>query len=275
MAEAASRSSVSMGAGPGSTIPLAPETIRVRDAVIGKCEDMSLEEMNNFVKELLNRETDEMKRLGILAARVFILRTRIANLMEATGGAGGVNIGDVRSAMAAVADDEEDDDADEMPDDESSMEASSWYRLRILDDSEVNGVRFPKGVIIDVRGEDAEKLIAAEKAELQNSQEEEDSETEAEASEAETPAAADDDADDIPAEDMTAEDMAAEDMAAEDMITEDEAAMQGEAEDSMSAEQEAAAESDAVAEAEDDAATAADSDSDGDEATGDEKANNA
>ena len=76
------RTTLSNSAGPGSSTPLAPETIKVRDAVIAKCNDQSLDEMNEFVKGLLDRETDELKRLGILAARVYILRQRIMALME-------------------------------------------------------------------------------------------------------------------------------------------------------------------------------------------------
>ena len=44
--------------------------------------------------------------------------------------------------------------------------ASEWTRLRILEDCEVNGVRFPKTVIIDVKSEDAAKLIENGNAEL-------------------------------------------------------------------------------------------------------------
>ena len=76
------RTTLSNSAGPGSSTPLAPETIKVRDAVIAKCNDQSLDEMNEFVKGLLDRETDELKRLCILAARVYILRQRIMALIE-------------------------------------------------------------------------------------------------------------------------------------------------------------------------------------------------
>ena len=44
---------ISNSGGPGSTIQLAPETIRVRDAVIARCENQTLEQMNEFVKSLL------------------------------------------------------------------------------------------------------------------------------------------------------------------------------------------------------------------------------
>ena len=69
-------------AGPGSSIQLSDVTIAVRDKVIEKFADEPLEKMNESVKMLLNNEEDEQKRLGILAARVYILRQRIVNLSE-------------------------------------------------------------------------------------------------------------------------------------------------------------------------------------------------
>ena len=44
-------------------------------------------------------------------------------------------------------------------------------RLRIVDSSEVNGVRFPAGVVIDVKREDGEKLIETGKAEFISTEE--------------------------------------------------------------------------------------------------------
>ena len=41
--------------------------------------------------------------------------------------------------------------------------------LRIVDSSEVNGVRFPAGVVIDVK-EDGEKLIESGKAEFMSTE---------------------------------------------------------------------------------------------------------
>ena len=68
------------GAGPGSTITLTPETLKVRDAIIAKFVDKSLAELNDFIDTALNTENDDNKRLGILAARVFILRMRLQNI---------------------------------------------------------------------------------------------------------------------------------------------------------------------------------------------------
>ena len=152
-------STIPKSGGPGSSVELSPVTIAVRDKVIEKFADQPLDEMNNSVKNLLTHEEDEQKRLGILAARVYILRQRIANI------AGGEQERVITSA-SPKADDLMPSDTNATDGATNGAEASEWTRLRILDDCEVNGVRFPKTVIIDVKSEDAEKLISSGKAEL-------------------------------------------------------------------------------------------------------------
>ena len=157
------RTTLSNSAGPGSSTPLAPQTIKVRDAVIAKCDDQSLDEMNEFVKGLLERETDELKRLGILAARVYILRQRIMALMES----GALNGKEKKLDFIDPAPAQPDDDIDGFADIDDSSDDTSWMRVRIIENCEVNGVRFPSGVVIDVHADDANKLIEYGKAELQ------------------------------------------------------------------------------------------------------------
>ena len=152
-------STIPKSGGPGSSVELSPVTIAVRDKVIEKFADQPLDEMNNSLKNLLTHEEDEQKRLGILAARVYILRQRIANI------AGGEQERVITSA-SPKAEDVMPSDANATDGANNDAETSEWTRLRILDDCEVNGVRFPKTVIIDVKSEDAEKLISSGKAEL-------------------------------------------------------------------------------------------------------------
>ena len=157
------RTTLSNSAGPGSSTPLAPQTIKVRDAVIAKCDDQSLDEMNEFVKGLLERETDELKRLGILAARVYILRQRIMALMES----GALNGKEKKLDFIDPAPAQPNDDIDGFADIDDSSDDTNWMRVRIIENCEVNGVRFPSGVVIDVHADDANKLIEYGKAELQ------------------------------------------------------------------------------------------------------------
>ena len=151
---------ISNSGGPGSTIQLAPETIRVRDAVIARCETQTLEQMNDFVKSLLANETDELKRLGVLAARVFILRQRIHSL-----GAEG-QIVDAKDLLGGTLASATDSSSTKAPA-EAPLQ-SGWTRLRITKECEVNNVRFFSGAIVDVRNEDAEALIKSGNAEPQH-----------------------------------------------------------------------------------------------------------
>ena len=149
-------STIPNSAGPGSSIELSEVTIAVRDKVIEKFADEPLDKMNESVKMLLNHEQDEQKRLGVLAARVYILRQRIAKLSEV----------DNERVVTSAAPKPEADTAKTESQDAGDENASEWTRLRILEDCEVNGVRFPKTVIIDVKSEDAAKLIENGNAEL-------------------------------------------------------------------------------------------------------------
>ena len=150
-------STIPNSAGPGSSVELSPVTIAVRDKVIEKFADQPLDEMNESVKALLSKEEDEQKRLGILAARVYILRQRILSIAEA----------DPDRVISGTSPKPKDlGNAESVDTGETETAASEWTRLRILEDCEVNGVRFPKTVIIDVKSADAERLVENGKAEL-------------------------------------------------------------------------------------------------------------
>ena len=150
-------STISNSGGPGSPNELSPVTIAVRDKVIEKFQDQPLREMNESLKMLLSKEQDEQKRLGILAARVYILRQRITTLADPAP----------ERVVSGTSPKLNDADAAHLADADAGDDANSeWTRLRILDDCEVNGVRFPKTVIIDVKSSDAQRLIDSGNAEL-------------------------------------------------------------------------------------------------------------
>ena len=142
-------STISNSGGPGSSTQLSPITIKVRDKIIEQFSNQSLDEINNSLKQLLANEEDEQKRLGVLAARVFILRQRIASL----SGEEARIMSSAKSPKTA-----------DLGNDVATADAE-WTRLRIIKDCEVNGVRFPKGFVIDVKSGDALKLIEAGNAE--------------------------------------------------------------------------------------------------------------
>ena len=142
-------STISNSGGPGSSTRLSPMTIKVRDKIIEQYADQTLDAINESLKRLLANEEDEQKRLGVLAARVYILRQRISGLSSN----GDKAILTAKSPTIANL------DAGSVKGD------NEWTRLRIIKDCEVNGVRFPKSFIIDVKSADALKLVEAGNAE--------------------------------------------------------------------------------------------------------------
>ena len=156
-----SKVSLQNGGGPGSSISMAPETIKVRNALIEKFTGEPLDEMNHFMNTALATETNELRRIGILAARIFLLRTRIANLQDFNRDPSltdipEINVGALDLASANIDAAEDGDDVTEIED--------GWARLKMTSSGEVQGVRFLSGAIIDAKPEDAEKLIQSGKA---------------------------------------------------------------------------------------------------------------
>ena len=139
-------------------ITLSPEVRRIRNSIIKKFAHEPLDIMAKFVKDIVETEKDTVKRLGAMAARVEILRMRISQISDNRTDPNFMEISDDVI------------EHDEMVEDNSSEiiitspNLSDWVRLRILENSEINGVRFPQGVVIDVSQEDGDRLLESGKA---------------------------------------------------------------------------------------------------------------
>ena len=135
-----------------NNLKLAPETMRIRDAIIEKYAETPLDILSSKLQALVTDETDTGTKLGIFSARVEILRMRFAE------------IADKKYVKESKVEEAEDADGEISEDNDDIKEG--WMTLKILEASEVNGVRFPEGVKIDVHADDAKKLLEAKKAEL-------------------------------------------------------------------------------------------------------------
>ena len=139
-------------------ITLSPEVRRIRNSIIKKFANEPLDIMAKFVKDIVETEEDTVKRLGAMAARVEILRMRISQISNNRTDSNFIEISE-----EVIEDDETvKDNSSEII--ITSPNLSDWVRLRILENSEVNGVRFPQGVVIDVSQEDGDRLLESGKA---------------------------------------------------------------------------------------------------------------
>ena len=147
-------------AGAGSSILLSAEIVAIRAKLIEACDGKTFAEILEFLKQLLGKEQNEQKRLGILATRVYVLRQRILDIQKKEDAA---LLSKFTAPEQNFSNDDNEDSSVEHNDDQDD---NDWIRLRITENSVVKGVRFPKGVIVDVHHEEADVLMAAGKAEM-------------------------------------------------------------------------------------------------------------
>ena len=137
---------------------LSPQIIEIRDQIIEQLNDLTLEECSKKLKELFNQETNDFYKLGNLAARVITLKKRI-NLILNDSNEDNQNVlknGTKKSENII------ENIMDGKP--ENTAKESDWIRVQIKETAEVNGVRFPAGIQIDVTNEDSRRMIEGGKA---------------------------------------------------------------------------------------------------------------
>ena len=113
---------------------------------------------------LCKKETDEFRRLGILAARIYILRHRIANILEFNRNPTLTTIPEITTGSLNTGLPGFDETATADSGDSKNELDITWIKIKMLEAGEVNGVRFLSGTVIDTKKEDAEKLVNSGRA---------------------------------------------------------------------------------------------------------------
>lgn len=133
---------------------LDPEIIKIRDKIIAKIGNKPLDEVNEIIKKLLSDQMDENTRLGVLAARLKIIRQKIETLYEnKSQRKTSINITSTRTI------------SEESKEKKEIKKEEEWIRVRLLEACEIEGKSIDKDVILDVKKSDGEKLISSKKAE--------------------------------------------------------------------------------------------------------------
>ena len=120
---------------------LAPETIKIRNALIEKYSEKPIEELNEFLQRALEVEKDELKRLGLLAARVYILRQKVLSLKTFIRDERLNSIPTPNLALTEqiLLDETANSDIDA---NNQAVPSGEWHSLQMIEPGEVNGVRF-------------------------------------------------------------------------------------------------------------------------------------
>ena len=135
---------------------LSEKIIDKKEELLDEFEDLSLDEIAKKIKLIENRDDNVIFKIAYLAARISVLNQRIQilinensandNLIRENNDSGNIIEKIIKSSKKPQ----------EIP--------VEWVRVQIKETTEVNGVRFPSGIQIDVTDEDAKQMIESNKA---------------------------------------------------------------------------------------------------------------
>ena len=135
---------------------LAPSILQVRNSFLEQFKNEQLESISKKLDHLFDVEKDPIKRIVLLASRVETIRKRIELIYQ-----------DDTKIKKITEEPSEDKKVEITKNDAEKNEKSNsetWIRVIMKESTEVNGVRFPEGIQIDVTEEDSKKLIESGKA---------------------------------------------------------------------------------------------------------------
>ncbi len=128
-----------------------------KEELLDEFENLTLEEIAIKIKTIEKRDDNIIFKIAYLAARISILNERIQALMNENYSNDNFinnNIDDTGNIVEKII--------------KSSKKPTDipveWVRVQIKETTEVNGVRFPSGIQIDVTDEDAKQMIENDKA---------------------------------------------------------------------------------------------------------------
>ena len=138
---------------------LAPSILEIRNSFLEKFKNEKLDIISKKLTQLFDAEKDPVKKLVLLASRVETIRKRIDQIHQDENKSEIIQkISNESSNEEKVVQPEGDTDKNE------KSNSETWIRVIMKESTEVNGVRFPEGIQIDVSEDDSKKLIESGKA---------------------------------------------------------------------------------------------------------------
>ena len=138
---------------------LAPSILEIRNSFLEKFKNEKLDIISKKLTQLFDAEKDPVKKIVLLASRVETIRKRIDQIHQDENKTKIIQkISNESSNEDKVVQAEDDTDKNE------KSNSETWIRVIMKESTEVNGVRFPEGIQIDVTEADSKKLIESGKA---------------------------------------------------------------------------------------------------------------
>ena len=136
---------------------LAPSIIEIRNSFLEKFKNEQLDTISKKLTELFNAEKDPVKKLVLLASRIETIRKRIDQIHQNENRTSNIQVSSNENSKKEVK-------AENISEKNEKSNSETWIRVIMKESTEVNGVRFPEGIQIDVTEDDSKKLIETGKA---------------------------------------------------------------------------------------------------------------
>ena len=138
---------------------LAPSILEIRNSFLEKFKNEKLDIISKKLTELFDVEKDPVKKIVLLASRVETIRKRIDQIHQNEN-----KTKIIQENLNETSNEEKELKAVNEIEKNEKSNSETWVRVIMKESTEVNGVRFPEGIQIDVTEDDSKKLIESGKA---------------------------------------------------------------------------------------------------------------
>ena len=138
---------------------LAPSILEIRNSFLEKFKNEKLDIISKKLTELFDLEKDPVKKIVLLASRVETIRKRIDQIHQDEN-----KTKIIQENSNETLNEEKEVKAENDTEKNEKNNSEKWIRVIMKESTEVNGVRFPEGIQIDVTEDDSKKLIESGKA---------------------------------------------------------------------------------------------------------------
>ena len=138
---------------------LAPSILEIRNSFLEKFKNEKLDIISKKLTELFDVEEDPVKKIVLLASRVETVRKRIDQIHQNEN-----KTMIIQDNSNETSNEEEEVKVENDTEKNEKSDSETWIRVIMKESTEVNGVRFPEGIQIDVTEDDSKKLIESGKA---------------------------------------------------------------------------------------------------------------
>ena len=138
---------------------LAPSILEIRNSFLEKFKNEKLDIISKKLTKLFDVEKDPVKKIVLLASRVETVRKRIDQIHQNEN-----KTKIILENSNETSNEEKEVKTENETENNKKSNSETWIRVIMKESTEVNGVRFPEGIQIDVTEEDSNKLIESGKA---------------------------------------------------------------------------------------------------------------